>query len=109
MHIVEFLVIFCNRQIQNATSIEEIRAYSEQTDILAQVGYTTPIVHATQKKRICQSIHEYYCMIRIKQELDQFKEGLKSCGLLEVLQMHKEIFRALFCTDLRSCLTAGEP
>ncbi|KAL5470935.1 hypothetical protein EMCRGX_G028994 [Ephydatia muelleri] len=72
-------------QIQNATSIEKIRAYSEQTDILAQVGYTMPIVHATQKKRICQSIYEYYCVIRIKQELDQFKEGLKSCRLLEAL------------------------
>ena len=99
----------CHWQIQSATTIEDIRTYSEATDLLPQVGYTIPLVHVSQKRSICKSIHEYYCVNRIKQELDQFKEGLKSYGLLEAVQKHQELFKPLFQADSRSVLTAGKP
>lgn len=103
------VIYFCHWQVQNAISIEEIRAYSEGTDILAHVGYTTPLFRITQKRKICQSIHEYYCVNRIKQELDQFKEGLKSYGLLDAVQKHQELFKQLFHANSKSYLTAGKP
>ena len=56
---------------------------------------------------IIQAVALHHVILRPKAELDQFAEGLDSCGILEAIRCNSAIVRNYFTVDGRPQLTTG--
>ena len=71
-----------------------------------KVGYTKPVSHSHQEE-ILHSIAVHHCLLTIKAELDQLRDGLRTLGLLQSLERYPSLFETLFIAKNTSSMTAG--
>ena len=82
----------------------------EAAEMLMGMGCKKPISKLKiDDKSIKSSLIDYYCLLKVKAEMDQFAEGLKDLGLLEMMQHHLSLFKSLFIAPTSTHLTPGKP
>ncbi len=55
---------------------------------------------------VSNALVEYHCLVKVKAAIDQFRNGLKALGVLEMLHECPAIWKPLFVLDATQ-LTAG--
>ena len=58
------------------------------------------------RQPIIDMLLDYYIMVKVKAEMDQFKDGLQVLGFLKVLQENPQLFQQYFM-NVEVPLTAG--
>lgn len=64
-------------------------------------GFVEPFSSVKMQDRvdIVQSISLHYVILRSKAEMDQFADGLRSCGVLDEMQQNSSLTRSFFTID----------
>jgi len=80
----------------------------EATELLLASGFRKPIssLIVQDKEKLRSSLIDYHCMLKVKAALDQFCEGLKCVGVMEIMVKHPNMFKTMFVAD-STPLTAG--
>ena len=83
----------------------------EATEMLMGMGCRKPIskLKIDDKPMLKSSLIDYYCLLKVKAEMDQFAEGLKDLGLLEMMRHQPSLFKSLFVAPTSTHLTPGRP
>ena len=83
----------------------------EAAEMLMGMGCKKPIskLKIDDKSMLKSSLIDYYCLLKVKAEMDQFAEGLKDLGLLEMMQHHPSLFKSLFVAPTSTHFTPGKP
>ena len=91
------------------TSEDELRSVVESNYVLSDSGFTRPsvLVKESDKVDIVQALALHDVILRSKAELDQFCEGLESCGVLGAIRQNSDLARKYFCIDGCEKLTSG--
>ena len=82
----------------------------EAADPLHQSGYRKPLcrLDLNDKSTLKSALVDYHCVLKVKAAMDQFCEGLKEVGVLQLMKMHPSIFKPLFVADTSRALTPGK-
>ena len=102
----------CHTQIDDAQDADDLRAVfaiDESAELLLSTGFRKPICRlAIEDKECLRSVLlDYHCLLKVKAKMDQFAEGLKSLGVLEMVKCHPDLFAPLFIDDGSPPLTPG--
>lgn len=78
----------------------------EAAEMLMGMGCKKPIskLKIDDKSMLKSSLIDYYCLLKVKAEMDQFAEGLKDLGLLETMRHHPSLFKSLSLLPLHTSL-----
>ena len=100
-------------QIQTATSDQQIREIvttDDALDILSDCGYDKPLsnVRFADKTNLIKVAATHHCLLSVKAELDQLKEGLQVLDVLSLISKHRKAFEPYFCLDNSRTLTASK-
>ncbi|KAL1489197.1 hypothetical protein ABEB36_014130 [Hypothenemus hampei] len=87
--------------LQNAKNLTEARDIIISNNIFSIAGYTF-ISNEEDKIKIIQGTLRFYVVSRIKEALDQFVEGLKTCGVYNYLKEYPHLFRSEMCDNPKS-------
>ena len=95
----------------DASSSEELRALFNSSEFNfrfdAGVTISASAVNIEEKEEIILAFVNNYLMYSCKGELDQFKNGLKSLGILELLQQYPTLMKPLFVYSEKPCMKAA--
>ena len=89
---------------------EDLRSeVASNFDFLNDCGFTKPFISVTErdKVKIIQTLGLHDVLLRSKAEIDQFAEGLQSCGVLDAIRQNPDLARNYFCINGMEKLTAG--
>lgn len=92
------------------TTEDQLRSViASHFDVLSDSGFSRPsvLVKESDKIDIIQALALHDVILRSKAELDQFCEGLESCGVLCAIRQNADLSRKYFCVDCREKLTSG--
>lgn len=96
--------------MEAADSDESLRAAFEDSShelLILETGYRKPLSMLTMSdQQDLVKMLKAHILFRVKPELDQFRNGLKTCGILEAVESHLELMSPLF-TCTRCDLTGG--
>ena len=85
-------------------------AIDEAAELLLECGFKKPIstLGISDKQQLQALLLGYHCLLKVKSEMDQFREGLASLGVLKCLSDEKvaPLMKSLFL-PLSEKLTAG--
>ena len=95
-------------EAENDDDIKICFSIDEGSSLLNDTGYRKAVCSLTLSDRpaIMSALLDYHLMIKVKAEMDQFKEGLQTLGYLEVLQSDPSLWEEYFL-DKNMPLTAG--
>ena len=81
----------------------------EASDLLLETGYRKPLQQLCllDKGALRSALLDYHCVLKVKAEMDQFKEGLTSLGVLNAITTYPALMKCMFVDD-RGTLTAGK-
>ena len=84
-------------------------AVDEVMDLLVATGYRKPLAQLGLKDvaDLVGLLLEYHLFVKVKAEIDQFLEGLKTLGFLGHLRKNSSLWQAFFVTSNDS-LTPGK-
>ena len=84
-------------------------AIDEAAELLLETGLKKPIkcLGMSDRQRLQEVLLGYHCLLKVKGEMDQFREGLSSLGVLQALTQNSELMKSLFLPP-RHKLTAGK-
>jgi len=76
--------------------------------LLYDTGFPKSIndVRVSDKRRLLSALIDYHLMVKVKAEMDQYREGLQTLGFLEVLNSNPEEWQPYFVAEEKK-LTAG--
>lgn len=86
--------------------MEAIFSSEENKALLLETGYWKAAYRMTDKEDITVSLNIHFSFAFNKAEMDQFREGLQTCDVLDALKKHKEVLKHFFIFDKSSTLTA---
>ena len=98
-------------KINECSSEEELRCVIVANfSILLDCGFVKPATSVKMEDRvdIVHAITLHYAILRSKAEMDQFAEGLQSCGVLNALRQNSTLTKSFFTIGGNSKLTTGE-
>ena len=74
-------------EAENDDDIKLCFSIDEGSSLLNETGYRKAVCSLTLSDRpaIMSALLDYHLMIKVKAEMDQFKEGLQTLGYLEIL------------------------
>jgi len=83
----------------------------EASELLMGMGFRKPIskLKMDDKAMIKNNLIDYYCLLKVKAEMDQFAEGLQDLGLLDMMRRQPALFKNLFVASTAAHLTPGKP
>lgn len=93
-----FLIYFMQLRAANSdASLRGVFSNPEYEAILADTGFRRPLSSLTvsDANEISATL-KTYLLLKVKPELDQLKEGLDTCGVLESTSRHPELMAPLF-------------
>ena len=95
--------------MKNASNDDDMKhLYQSNLDQFYQAGIIMPIRSLTvnDKTKIIKmiSLNE---LIKIKAEIDQFKEGMECLGVVTAIQRYPDLLRGFFTIGKETPLTAG--
>ena len=104
-------VIFltCTTQIIDAQDTDELRtvfAMDEAAELLLSTGFQKPLRSLAMEDKECLRL-VLHCLLKVKAEMDQFAEGLKSLGVLDMMKHHPDLFSSLFVDGGSTLITPG--
>ena len=81
----------------------------ESCSEIIECGFTKPLPRLTTVDKIdlIQTVTLHYVLLRTKAEMDQFAEGLRALGVLDVIRKYPELLRLFFTNKGMQTLTAG--
>ena len=93
---------------ENDDDIKLCFSIDEGASLLFETGYRKAVCSMTLSDRpaVLSALLDYHLMIKVKAEMDQFKEGLQTLGFLEVVQSDPLLWDEYFL-DKSMPLTAG--
>ena len=99
-------------QVNAAETESDLRAILDDVDdaaLLLETGYRTPLacLKLTHKASLCQSIREYYAIIRVLPEVNQFAEGLDTLNVLNMIKNYPTLMKPLFVDVCRKKFDKG--
>ena len=85
------------RAANSDASLRGVFSNPEYEAILADTGFRRPLSSLTvsDANEISATL-KTYLLLKVKPELDQLKEGLDTCGVLESTSRHPELMAPLF-------------
>lgn len=99
-------------QIKCAPDVSTLRAVVlNDADYTIDAGFSKPIASLTMdsKNELIRVLCLHHVLLKSIAELDQFKEGLESLGVLDIIKSNPNIFESFFTFKTEHALTAGEP
>ena len=93
--------------IANANGLEfdNLLTDNEVLQKLMDAGYTKPLLHI-YKQDMLSALAVHFCLLSVKAELDQLREGLETLHVLSAMMKHPHVFQCLFVAE-HNPLTAG--
>ena len=93
----------------DADKLRAVFAIDEAAELILSTGFRKPLCSlALEDKASLKSILlDYHCMLKVKAEMDQFAEGLKTLGVLDMVKNYPDLFSSLFVDDGSPPLTSG--
>ena len=93
----------------DADELRAVFAIDEAAELILSTGFRKPLCSlALEDKASLKSILlDYHCMLKVKAEMDQFAEGLKTLGVLDMVKNYPDLFSSLFVDDGSPPLTSG--
>ncbi|OPJ83136.1 G2/M phase-specific E3 ubiquitin-protein ligase [Patagioenas fasciata monilis] len=86
------------KMIKYADSLAELQSTIHDCyEFLAAAGCLRPITSLCDKKMLVNDILIHHVIKRIISPLESFRQGLKTLGVLEKMQMHPEAFSSILC------------
>ena len=81
----------------------------DASEVVLNSGYTKPLLSAKlcDIAEISQSVALHYTLLQSLAEMDQFKKGLESFGLLEIIKRNSNLLAHFFTCQGSKKLTAG--
>ena len=86
----------------NATSECELQeVVGANFSTMIDCGFVKPFssVNLEDRADIVQSISLHHVILRSKAEMDQFTDGLRSCGVLDEIKQNSNLTRSFFTID----------
>ncbi|KFP69815.1 G2/M phase-specific E3 ubiquitin-protein ligase, partial [Acanthisitta chloris] len=84
--------------IKYASSLSSLHStIHDCCDFLAAAGCVRPVTDLCEKNMLVNDILIYHVIKRIASPLESFRQGLKTLGVLEKMQMHPDAFSSIFC------------
>lgn len=95
-------------EAENDDDIKLCFSIDEGASLLIETGYRKAVCSMTLSDRptVLSALLDYHLMIKVKAEMDQFKEGLQTLGFLEAVQSDPSLWDEYFL-DKTLPLTAG--
>ena len=58
--------------------------------LVTDTGYHVPLTQLKlmDKQTLCKAVHEYYTLIKVLPQINQFGEGLDSLGMLSMMRQY---------------------
>ncbi|XP_049335912.1 G2/M phase-specific E3 ubiquitin-protein ligase-like [Astyanax mexicanus] len=87
-------------KINSADTLDDAReAVSETAEELALMGALRHLRSLEQRKELMEAVLQFYCEGRINAALTQFKDGLTTLGVLQMVTSHPQAFEKVFPYD----------
>ncbi|XP_061079128.1 G2/M phase-specific E3 ubiquitin-protein ligase isoform X2 [Conger conger] len=87
------------KMIKDAESIEELKeAIFSASEYLEVAGCLRKVVSLSDKDMLVEDMLNFHLVTRVHLPLQRFREGLKTLGLFDQIQMDPEAFSTLFCS-----------
>ena len=84
-------------KLQGTEDAEEFKSLASfGCDFRFSHGYTKPVVTLQEKDEFLKAISLHAIVLASLHELDQFIQGLTTCGILEMIRANPELFRPIF-------------
>ena len=63
---------------------------------MTDTGYCVPLTQLKlmDKENLFKAVHEYYTLIKVLPEINQFGEGLDSSGVLSMMRQYPDLLQA---------------
>ncbi|KAK7157550.1 hypothetical protein R3I93_008902 [Phoxinus phoxinus] len=92
-------------KIKSAQNVDDAQcAIMGASDQLAMLGSLRHIQTLEERDDLVESATKFFLDNRLRDSLDQFKEGLKCLGLLPLMQKHPELVKELFMNEEKPLL-----
>ncbi|NWZ18310.1 G2E3 ligase, partial [Asarcornis scutulata] len=86
------------KKIKYSSSLSSLQStIHECYDFLAAAGCLRPITDFCDKNMLVNDLLTYHVIKRIISPLESFRQGLKTLGVLEKMEMHPVAFSSIFC------------
>ncbi|XP_032045066.1 G2/M phase-specific E3 ubiquitin-protein ligase [Aythya fuligula] len=86
------------KKIKYSSSLSSLQStIHECYDFLAAAGCLRPITDLCDKNMLVNELLTYHVIKRIISPLESFRQGLKTLGVLEKMEMHPVAFSSIFC------------
>ena len=81
----------------------------ENSDVLVDNGITKApsLLRLEDRASIVKALSLHYIILRSKGELDQLKDGLRTLGVADAMEMSPDLFEAIFTNSGQINLTPG--
>ena len=96
--------------MSSAMDNNSVRAIAmEHCSTISNCGFTKPLPLLTTEDKIelVQAVSLHYVLLQSKVELDQFRDGLMTLGVLDAIKSYPNILCPFFTRERVQCLTAG--
>ena len=73
---------------------------------MTDTGYRVPLTQLKlmDKENLCKAVREYYTLIKVLPEINQFGEGFDSLGMLSMMRQYPDLLQAYLLTQGKSQL-----
>ena len=94
---------------ENDDDIKVVFAIYEGIELLSATGFRKPLctLQLSDRPSILSALIDYHLMIKVKTEMDQFKEGLKVLGFMDLVSQNPDVWKPFF-VYCNNPLTAGK-
>ncbi|XP_025907567.1 G2/M phase-specific E3 ubiquitin-protein ligase [Nothoprocta perdicaria] len=88
------------KMIKYASSLSSLQSIVHDCyEFLAAAGCLRPVTTLCDKNMLANDILTFHVIRRIISPLESFRQGLKTLGVLEKMQMHPDAFSSIFCHE----------
>lgn len=99
-------------QVGKVQTTDQIRVLidSEEFQFRFECGFSAPSSALTvgEKEDIMKSLSLHYLIYANRAEIDQLMDGLKTLGVLQLMQQHPSLFKPLLLSSAKPSLTSSQ-
>ena len=88
-------------QLNNAENDLDVQMtfyVDEAAELLMETGFKKPLKHLqmADREHLQSVLLLYHCILKVKAEMDQFREGLSTLGVLTALENNSSLMKCFF-------------
>lgn len=86
------------RNAENDLDVQMIFCIDEAADLLLETGFKKPLkqLGLSDCERLQTVLLLYHCVLKVKAEMDQFREGLSALGVLTAMENNSSLMKCFF-------------